>query len=102
MSQLIHEHTARIRSQDGAEYRVRTYADARRDGTWAGWLEFIPTQPQGTVLRTEQETSQPDRAAVEYWAAGLERVYLEGAFGRAQRAGFAARRPLAVETGPRR
>jgi hypothetical protein len=37
------------------------------------------------VLSTEQETSQPDRKAVEYWAGGLEPVYLEGALARALR-----------------
>lgn len=101
MSQLIHEHTARVRSPDGAEYRARTYADARADGTWAGWLEFVPTQAQDPVLRTGQETSQPDRRAVEYWAAGLEAVYLEGALDRARRARFATPRSLVDEAGRR-
>jgi len=36
------------------------------------------------VLRTEQETSQPNRAAIEYWADGLEPIYLDGALARAQ------------------
>jgi hypothetical protein len=35
------------------------------------------------VLITEQETSQPNRTALEYWADGLEPVYLDGAFARA-------------------
>jgi hypothetical protein len=35
-------------------------------------------------LLTEQETSQPNRTAIEYWALGLEPIYLEGAFARAQ------------------
>ena len=41
---------------------------------------------QGTepVLRTDQETSQPNRSALEYWADGLEPIYLEGALARAQ------------------
>jgi hypothetical protein len=52
-----------------------------------GWLEFVPTSASGgPVLRTGQETSQPDREAVEYWAGGLEPVYLEGALGRARAA----------------
>jgi hypothetical protein len=37
-------------------------------------------------LTTANETTQPDRHAVEYWAAGLEPLYLEGAFSRALRA----------------
>jgi hypothetical protein len=37
-----------------------------------------------TSKRTGQETSQPDRKALEYWATGLEAVYLEGALARAK------------------
>jgi hypothetical protein len=37
------------------------------------------------ILHTDRETSQPNRAALEYWADGLEPVYLEGALARAQR-----------------
>jgi hypothetical protein len=48
-----------------------------------GW-EFHPTDINRPVLRTDQETSQPNRAAIEYWANGLEPIYLEGAFARAQ------------------
>lgn len=35
------------------------------------------------MLRTGQETSQPNRSALEYWATGLETIYLDGAFKRA-------------------
>ena len=31
-----------------------------------GWLEFHPTDERKSVLRTEQETSQPNRLAVEF------------------------------------
>jgi hypothetical protein len=37
-----------------------------------------------TAMLTEQERSQPNRTALEYWADGLEPVYLEGAFLRAK------------------
>jgi hypothetical protein len=37
------------------------------------------------VLSTGQETSQPDLKALEYWAGGLEPIYLAGALERAQR-----------------
>ena len=65
-------------------YIVSIYAQERIDGTWEGWLEFHPTDERKQVLRTEQETSQPNRTALEYWASGLEPVHLEGAFARAQ------------------
>ena len=85
MADLIHEHSAVIEGEDGRAYRARIYGQARRDGTWNGWIEFITADAAGRreTLCTSQETSQPDRKAVEYWAGGLERVYLEGALQRA-------------------
>lgn len=67
-----------------ATYIVRIYARERSNGSWEGWLEFHPTDKSGPVLRTRQETSQPNRAAMEYWAYGLEPIYLEGAIARAE------------------
>ena len=84
MSELIHEHPAHVKGEGGTTYIVRIYAQERTDGTWEGWLEFHPTDERKQVLRTEQETSQPNRTAIEYWALGLEPIYLEGAFARAQ------------------
>ena len=82
MAELLQEYSTRIEAADG-EYIVRSYGEQRADGTWTGWLEF--SRPStGHVLRTGQETSQPDRTAVEYWATGLEPVYFEGAFQRAR------------------
>jgi hypothetical protein len=34
-------------------------------------------------LRTGQETTQPSRETLDYWAGGLEPVYLQGAMTRA-------------------
>ena len=69
-------------------YEARIYAEPERGGTWRGWLEFHHVSgdrnsSRPRVLRTDRETTQPDRAAVDYWAGGLEPVYLEGALGRA-------------------
>jgi hypothetical protein len=84
MPELIHEHPAYVKVEGGTTYIVRIYAQERTDGTWEGWLEFHPTDEHKQVLRTEQETSQPNRTAIEYWALGLEPIYLDGAFARAQ------------------
>jgi hypothetical protein len=63
------------------DWRVLVEGLDRADGTWAGRLHFI----NGTTSRvTGQETSQPNRQALEYWATGLEGVYVEGAFNRAR------------------
>jgi hypothetical protein len=82
--EFIHEYTTRVRGEDGTMYAARTYAAERSDGTWIAWLEFTPAGALHPTLHTGQETSQPTRAAVEYWAGGLEPVYLEGALARAQ------------------
>jgi hypothetical protein len=83
MADLIQEYSTRVTGQDGTTYVVRTYAKERSDGTWEGWLEFHPVDGTKPVLRTERETSQPSRIAIEYWASGLEPVYFEGALARA-------------------
>jgi hypothetical protein len=84
MSEFIHEHSARVRDEDGTMYIVRVYAEERTDSTWAGWIEFHPIAERKPVLRTGQETSQPNRSAIEYWTLGLEPIYFDGAFARAQ------------------
>lgn len=89
MAELIHTHSARIKGPGGAPYEARIYGNARTDGTWIGWLEFRRVSARDAadeprVLRTDRETTQPDRVALEYWAGGLEPIYLEGAFARAR------------------
>ena len=83
MARLLQEYTTVVVSPDGTNYLVRTYGDERLDGTWIGWIEFHPTDPLMAVLKTEQETSQPNLMDLEYWATGLEPVYFQGAFERA-------------------
>jgi hypothetical protein len=83
MPELIYEHSARVEDEEGTVYVPRTYGQARGDGTWIGWIEFHPEGGEGVFLRTDQETSQHSRAALDYWASGLEPVYFEGAFSRA-------------------
>ncbi len=89
MAVLLQVYTTEVIAADGTVYTVRSYGEERDDGTWTGWLEFRPLDTSKPVLRTGQETSQPNRTTVEYWATGLEPVYFEGAFERAQdRAAF--------------
>jgi len=79
---LIRKCPATIRSGEST-YQILVHGQSRSDATWEGWIEFSPVKG-GTVLRTEQETSQPNLAAIEYWADGLEAIYFEGALARAQ------------------
>jgi hypothetical protein len=82
---LVHEFAEQVRDPaDGATYVARAYGQARVDGTWEGWLEFVAVGA-AVVLRTDQETTQSNREGVAYWASGLEPAYLEGAFARVRR-----------------
>ena len=85
MTELIHEHSARVEGDGGERYTARIMGARRADGTWEGWIEFRPERGGGEALRTGAETSQPDRAALDYWAGGIEPLYLEGALARAKR-----------------
>lgn len=65
----------------GRDFEVVIEGEQRADGTWGGRVAFVDGAKS---RRTGQETSQPNREALEYWATGLERIYLEGAFARAR------------------
>ena len=79
--EIIFEHSHRV-IRGAHEYCAYILGVERSDGTWGGWIEFVPTDGTGR-LRTTQESSQPNRDALAYWASGLEDVYLDGALARA-------------------
>jgi hypothetical protein len=84
MKKHVHTHSAHVRGPNGEQYEARVYGmEERPGGTWIGWLEFHPVKGTGPVLRTRSETSQPDWKALDYWAGGLQPLYLDGAFQRA-------------------
>jgi len=80
---LIHNFSDPLVGQDGTPYTVVAYGQARSDGTWIGWLEFVGPGRQ-TVRRSGRETTQSNREHLAYWATGLEPTYFEGAFSRAR------------------
>ena len=80
---LIREHPNQVISGN-ATYVVHICGRERGDRTWEGWLEFHPADANHPTLTTEQETSQPNISALQYWADGVEPIYLEGALARAQ------------------
>lgn len=82
-ARLIRQHTERVQDASGNLYDVFIYGEPRLDGTWEGWIEFIPVNRALASRRTDRETTQPDLSALEYWATGLEPLYLTGAFERA-------------------
>jgi hypothetical protein len=50
-------------------------------GIWEGWVEF--TDSNGRTVRTDRETTQPNRRDLIYWATGLSTAFYEGALERA-------------------
>jgi hypothetical protein len=82
LRKLVREHPIPFTARRVA-YKLRTYAEQRRDGQWIAWIEFRPFRGS-RVLRTGRETTQPTWQALLYWAAGLKPIYFEGAFERAR------------------
>jgi hypothetical protein len=80
---VLVEFNEAISDAAGARYFAQAAGRQREDGLWEGWLEFIPERQSGRPVSSERETTQPNRADLEYWAQGLTRVYLEGALVRA-------------------
>ena len=81
MGEVLVRFSDLVRGGDGREYQPQACGMAGPDGLWEGWIEFLATTG---AARTERETSQPNRAALEYWAGGLEPVYFDGALKRAR------------------
>lgn len=83
MAEQIQKLMTRVSSPTGEQFEATVMGEQRKDGTWSGWLEFRSVKG-GATRRTSQETSQPNRAAVAYWASGLEAIYLDGALARSK------------------
>jgi hypothetical protein len=80
--ELIHLFVARVADSHGRAYTACVYGERPEHNLWYGWLAFFPVDG-GRALATDNEISQPDRRALEYWAGGLQPTYLDGALGRA-------------------
>jgi hypothetical protein len=97
MAHVILTYQSTLSTPDGRTYRPRACGRARSDGTWEGWLEFLPDNGS-EIVRSARETSQPNLVNLEYWATGLTPIYLEGALGRAFAGPLAARPAPVVQT----
>lgn len=73
-----------IRDAAGITHFAQAVGRKREDGLWEGWLEFIGLTESPPSFQSGRETTQPNRADLEYWAQGLSKVYLEGALARAK------------------
>ena len=84
MAERFHTYTHVVTDGQGVRHRVYAQGEQNELGTWNGWLVFEPEEAGKPVIRTDRETTQPEREDLEYWAGGLEPIYLEGALSRAR------------------
>jgi hypothetical protein len=79
--ELIHSFSTPVTDETGTVWRGTAYG-RRADNLWVGSIAFV--NEAGETVETAVETTQPNRAALEYWASGIEPIYLDGALGRAR------------------
>ena len=82
MSETLLQFPGSVTGPDGNQYEARACGGPLRAGTWQGWIEFVPIA-EGEAVRSQRETTQPNRTDTVYWASGLTSVYLEGSLRRA-------------------
>lgn len=82
VAEVLVQFATPVFDEDGRSYIARACGAPMDDARWQGWVEFLPGG-SGAAIRSGRETTQPNRADVEYWATGLTPVYLEGALRRA-------------------
>ena len=83
MAETLVRFTEAIIGRDGRGYVASACGEPRGDGLWHGWIEFSDGVAS---FHTPQESEQPNRDDLMYWAQGLTHVYLQGALERALRA----------------
>jgi hypothetical protein len=84
MPEILVQFDEPITDPSGRRYFAQAVGHQREDGLWEGWLEFIAANEDAPALGSGRETTQPNRADMEYWAQGLSKIYLEGALARAE------------------
>lgn len=89
-----------IRDVAGVTYFAQAAGRRREDGLWEGWLEFTQMSEDAPAFTSSRETTQPNRADLEYWAQGLSKVYLEGALARAKASTEPSQRGAGRESSP--
>jgi hypothetical protein len=83
MAEVLLKFEATLAGPNGRSYEANACGRPLEGGKrWEGWIEFVPGD-DSPVLRTAEETVQPNRDALVYWATGLSVTYLEGALDRA-------------------
>jgi hypothetical protein len=84
MDQLLQQFEQPVTDADGTSYTAYLYGRSRPGDTWQGWLVF-ERQSDRRRFTTGTETTQPNAAAVLFWASGLTSAYFDGALDRARK-----------------
>jgi hypothetical protein len=83
MPEMLREFRTLVGGVDDNAYVAQVWAHERDDARWEAWIVFVPIAT-GQARRTDRDTTQGTRAAVEYWASGVTSIYLQGAFARSR------------------
>jgi hypothetical protein len=100
MAEVLVKFDEAVTDPSGVRYFPQAVGRQRKDGLWEGWIEFVAAGGYRSI-DSGRETTQPNRRALDYWAQGLTRAYLQGALGRAQSPTEAIRRDRTEREGPR-
>src|SRR5439155_22357974 len=73
VGETLHQWSTPVAAPDGSFYEARACGSLVTGGTWHGWIEFVPLDGGGAV-RSQRETTQPNRTDTAYWATGLTEV----------------------------
>jgi hypothetical protein len=82
MAEVFTEFSSVLVDNNGVRYHAHACGSEMPDGKWQGWLEFVPLGGAAPI-RSNRETTQPNRQGTIYWSTGLSPIYLEGALERA-------------------
>ena len=83
MTEMVREYPTLVGSTDDTAFVAQVWGRQTSDGRWEAWIVFTPVA-DGHTRRTDRETVQATRAAVEYWASGVTSIYLQGALTRSR------------------
>jgi hypothetical protein len=73
MPEMLRECPTLVGGVDDDAYVAQIWAREMSDGLWEAWPR-----------RTNCDTTQSTRAAIEYWASSVTSIYLQGAFARSR------------------
>ena len=83
MPEVLREYPTLVGGVDDRAFVAQIWGRETSGGRWEAWIVFVPIT-RGQMRRTERDTVQATRAAVEYWASGVTSIYLQGALNRSR------------------